>query len=732
MKRKSAHESTTPQKQPRQDPVSCESCRKKKTKCDRQVPCGSCKSRRIDCTYGGNGPVAPSPVATPVDQVGDVPCNSVTSSQPIQATEASRESVQTRSTEDPLMTADRLENILMGHRIPSAVPSALREELSRPQPMQATRSRPHKGTAISSFLTMIRDGGYVSSEHPATVHLASFLPPEDDALSLFNYYLSHLDYQYHIVVPARTEQNIRYLYRALARGWSEDLNSIALLFSILATALFYQLLSTESSEVAENCSREMAFLAGAALVQSNYVAYPTIEGLQAAMIIGHHLSSLTLNSCVSSLFLHGGLVSQAKSLGLHLLDSPRVVAERQEKGIDKAETELKRRLWWDLASYDWYKPSLFYHRMPFCSQSRPRLIGFLSGPQEWTYTIHPQHMNVRRPLNREDDIIGIETGLPLIMPTCMSYTLQRLKLAEVCREIVDAAAPYHLQGKELPYETVLDLDRKLQQAYSEIPAFFRFDQSSRRQFATLYLQRREIAWQRAFIQQGYHSRLCRLHRQYFIRGARDPRYSYSHVVSLQSARKVLEVKRIMDEEEPLFTVNSSFFWAVMHHVFMAAVILLIDVCFNWDDILASKRKEEVLDACRLLSRAQQCSSVAREGINAMMGILRKHWKQERRPITSSGTQARQPSSPGFDASALHDQSDIQTAGHVEDSKTVRFDDPEQKHDQSIDPVNSELGQIPLEDLWSQMLDESAHVALNTPDWMDLLTELTNATVPGSE
>lgn len=361
-------------------------------------------------------------------------------------------------------------------------------------------------------------------------------------------------------------------------------------------------------------------------------------------------------------------------------------------------------------------------------------MGFLSGPQEWTYTIQPRHMNVRRPLNIDDDSIEDETELPLSTPTCMSYTLQRLKLAEVCREIVDAAAPHHLHGQKVPYEIVLDLDRKLHQAYSELPIFFRFDQSSRHQFADLYRERPEIAWQRAFIQQGFHSRLCRLHRQYFVAGARDPRYSYSHVVSLQSARKVLEIKRIMDEEEPLFAPNSSFFWAVMHHVFMAAAILLIDVCFNWDDILANKRKEEVLDACRLLNRAQQCSSVAREGINAMMGILRKHWKQEKRTGISREMQAALPSSPVFDVSVLHDQSTMPTASNVQDSKNLRPYAPVEVqnipvHDQSIDLVNSELGSIPLEDLWSQMLDESGHVALDTPDWMDLLMELTNATVP---
>lgn len=333
-------------------------------------------------------------------------------------------------------------------------------------------------------------------------------------------------------------------------------------------------------------------------------------------------------------------------------------------------------------------------------------------------------MNVRRPWNIEDeDIENSDTEMPLSKPTCMSYTLHRLRLAEVCREIVDSTTTEHLQGLEIPYEKILSLDRKLHNAYSEIPAFFRFDQSSQRAFAALYRERPAIAWQRAFIQQGYHSRLCRLHRQYFILGAKDPRYSYSHVISLQSARKVLEVKRVMDEEEPLFAPHSSLFWAVMHHVFMAAAILLIDVCFNWDDILAEKRKEEVLGACRMLSRAQQSSHVAREGINAMMGILRKHWKQERKPHESQA----EPLASGVDSSASEDHPC--PAVHNNNSlKDVQSENQVQGLPSTY-PVVPEFGQIPLENLWSEMLDSSGHIGLETPDWMDLFTELTNATAP---
>jgi hypothetical protein len=71
------------------------------------------------------------------------------------------------------------------------------------------------------------------------------------------------------------------------------------------------------------------------------------------MIIGHHLSSNTLSPLVSSFFVHGSLVGQAKAMGLHAMDNASHSEERKRTGYDRIEVELKRRLWWDLASYDW-------------------------------------------------------------------------------------------------------------------------------------------------------------------------------------------------------------------------------------------------------------------------------------------------------------------------------------------------------------------------------------------
>lgn len=86
----------------------------------------------------------------------------------------------------------------------------------------------------------------------------------------------------------------------------------------------------------------------------------------------------------------------------------------------------------------------------------------MSGPQEWTYSVNPRHMNVRLPLNIEDeDIDSVDTGLPLSTPTAMSYTVCRVRLAEISRHIADETAAQLFQGKEMPYDTIVALDGKL-------------------------------------------------------------------------------------------------------------------------------------------------------------------------------------------------------------------------------------------------------------------------------
>ena len=349
MRRAASTTDTTqgPKKQPRQDPVSCQICRKRKLKCDRNRPCSGCSARNIECVYhtNTNGPEAGAIPAVVRSSAGENTVIRATSSEP-QNVEVP---TQNQDANESLRTTDWLETIVMGHWFPNAVPKAHRtESLHGGQPGSALQD---PSNASGSYHNPPRGDHAITQQSPASIHLPSYLPPETEALSLFRYYCDHLDFHYHAIIPSRVEQQIRTIYDQHSRQQASDLNHIALLFSIMASALHYKLPEESSSSVSR--SQAAVFLSGSALIQSNYIAYPTIEGLQATMIVGHNLSSTGLPSAVSSLFVPRLSINQAIHMSLHLVDCPQIVSERESQHTDRACLELKRRLWWSLVSNDW-------------------------------------------------------------------------------------------------------------------------------------------------------------------------------------------------------------------------------------------------------------------------------------------------------------------------------------------------------------------------------------------
>ncbi|GAB7329347.1 hypothetical protein MBLNU13_g01141t1 [Cladosporium sp. NU13] len=606
---------------------------------------------------------------------------SPTGPQSVPGTTEPDESISRHPKDDSLETMDWLETIVMGHWIPSAVPAALRADIVR---SEQTDASPGQGpmTFGEQLNTAARDH-ITLRQNPNDIDLRSYLPPKAEAFSLFRYYCDNLDFHFHAVVPHQVEKQIEVVYERQSRHQRIDLNHAALLFSILASALHYRL-QPESSIPASAYSQAAVFLSGAALIQSNYMAYPTLEGLQATMIVVQ--------------------IYRAINMSLHLVDSPCMRQGRSSGSFQDAGVELKRRIWWSLVSNDW-------------------LLAYLSGPQEWTYSVNPDHMNVDLPRNIEDmHIDSPDTGQPLSTPTAMSYTLCRVQLAFVSRQIVDETAVQHFHGKEIPYEKIIELDHVLRDSLEKLPEFYRFGHAHKLHFATLYQERPVFAWQRSMLQLGYHHRICRLHRQHFIRGAKDPKYSSSHISCLRSARTIIEIKRVMDEDEPVMEPSSSMVWAVMHHVFMAAVILLVDVCFNWEDVLAEKRKEEVIDACRMLTRAQRTSPVARRAVDAMMDILRKHWTQER-GLRCPRAEQRCPKTSARATVTAAQAADAPASVPTPDSMFYASTSQAIQQDSLVE--------VPLEDIWAEMLDGSVCVGLDTPDWTELLNDLTHAGLPGA-
>lgn len=333
-------------KHPRQDPVSCQTCRKRKLKCDRNRPCSGCSARNTECVYHTNGSEAratPAAIRSPPKE------HTVNRHTPSEQPLSVEDSTQNQDANESLRTTDWLETIVMGHWVPNAVPTALRNEPLHDGEPGNTLQLPSNASESHHNLSVADHA--MTRQSPTSIHLPSYLPPETEALSLFRYYCEHLDFHYHAVIPSRVKRQIRKIYDQHSHQETSDLNHIALLFSIMASALYYKVPEESSSSVSR--SQAAVFLTGSALIQSNYVAYPTIEGLQATMIICHNLSSTGLPSAVSSLFVPRLSINQAIHMSLHLVDRPHLVNERESLHAERPSSELKRRLWWDLVSNDW-------------------------------------------------------------------------------------------------------------------------------------------------------------------------------------------------------------------------------------------------------------------------------------------------------------------------------------------------------------------------------------------
>src|ERR1700722_8445016 len=102
------------------------------------------------------------------------------------------------------------------------------------------------------------------------------------------------------------------------------------------------------------------------------------------------------------------------------------------------------------------------------------MLSKYAGPQEGVYTISLHHMVVNKPRNANDeDLVDGMTNveLPLSQPTSMSYFLQRIRLAELCREFTDRV-PLSISGPEtIAYSQVMEVDAKFDKFVEEIPAF---------------------------------------------------------------------------------------------------------------------------------------------------------------------------------------------------------------------------------------------------------------------
>ncbi|KAJ9156579.1 hypothetical protein NKR23_g979 [Pleurostoma richardsiae] len=293
-----------------------------------------------------------------------------------------------------------------------------------------------------------------------------------------------------------------------------------------------------------------------------------------------------------------------RELGLHRIDHP-----HGPPTFDPIQAEVGRRTWWHLAATDWF------------------LAARYSGPNEGVYQTDPRRMTVKRPCNADDDDLsrGDYSGKPSDQATVMSYFLQRLRLAEISRDLVDRNLLSASIPGMLSYDALLEADNELEAFSNGIPSFFRL---RRDDASTLDVlgggTARSMIMQRYFINSLFQTQRCRLHLPYLARAATDPTHTFSRTACVRAARLIIQAELYLEREKIPFAETRLKLTGALYGVFIASIALLVDLCLSGAASQQEIRRGEVGEAIRILEDAARQSDVAAALLQSMIEILRKN------------------------------------------------------------------------------------------------------------
>jgi len=255
----------------------------------------------------------------------------------------------------------------------------------------------------------------------------------------------------------------------------------------------------------------------------------------------------------------------------------------------------------------------------------------MSGPQEGTYFINPNHVQVNLPRDYDEEGNVPNNGgksLADAPPTGVTFLLARIRLAHFSREYTDAIP---LDTRKLigaPYERIVSLDEKLGHFFTELPFFFRQDEESRQQSRHLEAVYKKVPMMRYCILAAAHTIRCRLHQKFLIRLSSNPRYEYSRRACLESARAVIQLyEEPKSDDNSLSILEMARMAMAVYYTHLALVIQVMDLCFNKTKSDHDERKRELFVTLQKLEGARSISPLLNRSLDSLVEVLRKHQVQ---------------------------------------------------------------------------------------------------------
>lgn len=350
------------------------------------------------------------------------------------------------------------------------------------------------------------------------------------------------------------------------------------------------------------------------------------------------------------------------------------------------------------------------------------------------YQANPRHMAVNKPRNINDvDLLddGLHPQLPISHPTDMSYFLQRVRLAEISRGIVDHN---HMAGTcsegTSHYPHVTDMGFELDRMIQDIPSFFDLDSYD----CTPGSKTSGIFIQAYMLNSVIHTQRCKLHLTYLTSGpSNTSAYATSREKCLRSARQLIRAEAQLENAQHPFVRIRLRLSGILYGVFMASIVLLIDACVNGTCSLQDEIYHgEVAEALRMVENARGYSLAAANLHESLKQVLANHRAQQQQqlqrhqtpvasiPLSLEETSAPATAAPVMNTPNVHQSPDL--LGLANPTHPVAREVDRASH---MDTIPNQLPAASSQPAYDRQLAESLEELMDMDgfQWGDLFSDL---------
>ncbi|TEA19114.1 putative transcriptional regulatory protein [Colletotrichum sidae] len=551
--------------------VACESCHRRKQRCNGSRPCFNCERRGVgaSCSYGHleddgekqaprtRPPMTTSPavnLATPVSPTSTPRIPAREADGPDEASSSSSRAIPSRSSSgggrrqandsgQDQASEDPVGNLFKSRDAPSFFgssyfgPQAAAKIIQAPAP-ELSSGLPSKAQAGSTH--SFRDEGGPFSQ---IWELLGLLPRKKSTVDrLTDCFLNELNWAIDAVHP--TSFKAKYdTFWSRKFGFDDfatiDLRWLALLFVVMAYGVLLDCPKQRNREVqreVHETSQRFYWAARRAIVIAPTFYGESTDLVRAGVLVTRYL--IYTRRVPESWLTTSFAMRMAQAQGMHI--------DGERWRLPRKETETRRRLWSNLYMLD--KTIALALGRPFAIVDQQCLV--------------KQASNVWLDELDDDDEAARVPEAPLSEPTASVFSRLAHELAVVVGKIQERCFGLFT----VSYETVLTLDKEIETWRGRLPPYFELDGADTDKDERLPF----LPWQRLHLHSMYHFARVTLHRPFLLRQSITNRYRHSHDVCIASACADLDMGLKLFGQ-PL---NDRLKWSLgPHNLFNSALVL---------------------------------------------------------------------------------------------------------------------------------------------------------------